>query len=592
MEKSKRIEFIQPGNRTALKKCATLFLPLIIMAATNSLYAQQNQAESCLQSAQDSFDKKELTKAIGTLRACIGQYPENADLHILLGQVKESKGELMSAESSLRKAIILSQNSALAYYSLGVVLYKQNMVQQALPEANKAASLAPDNGDYHYFHGNILYRMKRYNEALTAYGKTVDLEPCHVGAINNRGTIFRIQGKFELAEKSYQQAIQCDSAYFLAYRNLGYLYLKSDLPEKAVQPLLTALTLRPEDPQAHYYLADALYDLGNFEKAITHYIATTEGRPGFAPAFFNLSLCYKNLLQWMKSLEAMQRAVRFAPGDVNYRIRLGDAYLRMEFIDQAMELYEVAISMDSQLPLAYYRLGDIYKEKENYQTAIQKYDAAFKFGFDSSKIHFKKGVAYFHLTRYKSALDELKQVQQTTVEYPKALFHLGLIHLNLDSLYTALVFLKEAYQIDSTAIDISYHLGLTQKRMSNYGEAVSAFQKVIKLNVNHTKAYYNLGQIWRLLGEQKKAQTAMKTFTRLSDLERDIMRFQRLISSRPDSTALYRELAKRQYTIQRYSEALLTIREGLKKDSHNSEAKALLSKIVAAVTRQKLSDFE
>ncbi|MFQ5627631.1 MAG: tetratricopeptide repeat protein, partial [bacterium] len=66
----------------------------------------------------------------------------------------------------------------------------------------------------------------------------------------------------------------------------------------------------------------------------------------------------------------------------------------------------------------------------------------------------------------------------------------------------------------------------------------------------------------------------------------------RLITSLPDSTTLYRELARRQLDIQQYEAALQTIRQGLQHDPNDADGKNLLSKIVAALTREKVLGVE
>jgi tetratricopeptide (TPR) repeat protein len=368
--------------------------------------------------------------------------------------------------------------------------------------------------------------------------------------------------------------------------------LKQKQPAKALAPLHAALKLNADDPQSHYYLADALFDLGRHEEAIPHYLQTIQNRPSFAPAYHNLGLCYQKTLEWAKGLQALQRAAHFAPGEAMYRKRLADAYFRMEIIDEAAAEYFAALTIDSTMAAAHFRLGDLYKKKENYLWAIQKYETARRFGFDASKVHFKKGVALFQLAQYDAAKAELRQVAPNTAEHPHALFHLGMIDLTRDALDEAVKSLTQADRLDSSLADISYHLGLAYFKKGRYPEARPALQKTIRLNPNHSGAHYNLAKVWRQLREPAKAETAMKTFVRLSELERETKRYERLVSSFPDSAALYHELAQRQYELREYAAALQTIRQGLQREPENQAAKALLSNIVAALTRQKLLELE
>lgn len=60
--------------------------------------------------------------------------------------------------------------------------------------------------------------------------------------------------------------------------------------------LESVLRYRPDDPRAHYYLGNLLYDKHRRQEAIHHWEAATQGDPGFSIPWRNLGIAYYNVL--------------------------------------------------------------------------------------------------------------------------------------------------------------------------------------------------------------------------------------------------------------------------------------------------------
>ncbi len=58
--------------------------------------------------------------------------------------------------------------------------------------------------------GNIAIKEHNNEQALYYYEQALKLEPCFVDALNNKGTVYFNQGKWDKAVHEYDQAITCN----------------------------------------------------------------------------------------------------------------------------------------------------------------------------------------------------------------------------------------------------------------------------------------------------------------------------------------------------------------------------------------------
>lgn len=78
--------------------------------------------------------------------------------------------------------------------------------------------------------------------------------------------------------------------------------------------LESAIRVLEKAPRAHYYLGCLLYDKKQNEKAIQHWLTSTEEEPSFATSYRNLAIAYYNKEHDIsKALPAMKRAVELDP---------------------------------------------------------------------------------------------------------------------------------------------------------------------------------------------------------------------------------------------------------------------------------------
>ena len=103
-----------------------------------------------------------------------------------------------------------------------------------------------------------------------SFARAVSLDPDDPYALNNLGSVYLQQGRFEEAITVLQRAIKLNSDYHKAYCNLGTAYARLGKTGRAVGFYRKALKLNPRNPDAHLNLGAALAGLGKRTQAVTH----------------------------------------------------------------------------------------------------------------------------------------------------------------------------------------------------------------------------------------------------------------------------------------------------------------------------------
>lgn len=117
-----------------------------------------------------------------------------------------------------------------------------------------------------------------------------------------KGYIYELMGELENAKEAHKLGEASDYSCCFPNRTEEVLILES------------AIRVLEKAPRAHYYLGCLLYDKKQNEKAIQHWLTSTEEEPSFATSYRNLAIAYYNKEHDIsKALPAMKRAVELDP---------------------------------------------------------------------------------------------------------------------------------------------------------------------------------------------------------------------------------------------------------------------------------------
>jgi tetratricopeptide (TPR) repeat protein len=200
-----------------------------------------------------AFRAKNYDLAIQQYESVIKARPEAGDVYLRLGQTFAMKGDLNAAMRTFEKAKELRPNDATPYVQLAMLMERTGNQAKARP----------------------------------IYEQVLKLNPDHPVALNNlayllaeNGTVAELDQALALAQQARQKLPDNPDVA----DTLGWIYIKKNLSDNAVQIFTQLVAKRPEVSTYHYHLAMALYQRGDKQQARKELRSAEERKPAASEA--------------------------------------------------------------------------------------------------------------------------------------------------------------------------------------------------------------------------------------------------------------------------------------------------------------------
>lgn len=272
--------------------------------------------------------------------------------------------------------------------------------------------------------------------------------------ILHKANEYFINGHYYMAAKYYAKAVELKASGGDVYKNYGIALTKLSNYDSAVKYLKISAQLGPYDAETYYSLGNALYlnarALNNAEKflqAAEYLEKAVTLSPETEKNYLTIGLCYRNtgmqenarawyrraLLsgnfsqsgfynlightfreegRYKEAAGYYKRAVDSDLGFVAAYCNLGDMYLKMNDVPNALLNYEKAADINPSFLAAYLKMGEVYANQNDYDAAIPFYLRALRINPDNDRANYLLGFAYKHLGRSGEAVEYLKKAAE------------------------------------------------------------------------------------------------------------------------------------------------------------------------------------
>jgi tetratricopeptide (TPR) repeat protein len=184
----------------------------------------------------------------------------------------------------------------------------------------------------------------------------------------------------------------------------------------------------------------------------------------------------------------LNEALQSFPQSARLWLALGLANLKMSKNSEAAQAFDHAIELDPKFAQAYAYLGMTRVAVGEYEEGARLYEQALQRDPKLAVVHYLIADAL---------------LKQTDADITRIEAHL-----------------KRAIQMDTTYAPAQLALGKLYARTGRLTEAAAELERVITLDPNLAEAYYQLGRAYSRLKRAAEAQTALATFRRLSDSQK------------------------------------------------------------------------
>jgi len=313
--------------------------------------------------------------------------------------------------------------------------------------------------------------------------------------------------------------------------------------QQSLDLLQGALQQNPDMAILKYHLALTYHDMKQYDKAIPIYESIINDPTVQSPLLYSdIASAYLATGDNDKFVSYLRESIKDFPEDLNQYSKLASYYQDQNQLDNAVEVLNEGLKIESRYADYYNSLaiidhlkGDEQGEFDLYQKAIS-YDFLYAAGHENLSILYEEmrndlkdalvearialeiDPSPYHVSRVMEIYTELNQPDQAK-KYETQLLamkdldgpsynSLGLEYLDTNDYSQAEIYFKKAIAIDPTLPNPYNNLGITLDSLHQPDEALVSYQKAIQLNPEYANAYSNMGVIYAEKGQYQNAVTA------------------------------------------------------------------------------------
>lgn len=360
----------------------------------------------------------EYTNAKKTIMQAREIAPDDPKIASLAGSLLNRMEDPVSAIKQYKEGISNNPNDAYLTYSLALNYYKQGDIANAIETFKKTVRL---NNNYltalsHGHLGTIYFNRDDMDASEHHFREALVDRPKDARYLYNLGVVLLNKGKNEEALSSFSKALDAGSNDPKIYRYIAQSFEDLRMPSNAINSLKKALSIRPNDIDSMFQLADLYYREGSLTEAEEIYrniVLSTPGDANTESALINLGIIMNKMERYSEAISSFEKVIQLNPKNDSAYYNLGMAYKNAEQPTKAIENWRKAASLNPNDTKSAEAIGDYYFENGYYLEASQEYEEIIKGNIPNIyEIKLKLADSYFRLKNYRTSekilLDVLK----------------------------------------------------------------------------------------------------------------------------------------------------------------------------------------
>lgn len=407
-------------------------------------------------------------------------------------------------------------------YSRGVEAINNNNAEEALDYLNKEINEHPDNGyafawialvrNYNEEFGRALtaaniavkkipskdkeYKAFAYGtraqvylnledtiQALKDYSQAINIVPDDDRFYNQRAQVYYEQGKYDLADKDYLKMISLKEGDVMGYTGIGRNANAQKRYEDAIKQFDYVVKLEPNYSSAYSFRAESYIGLKKYNEAIDDVISAL-GIDRDRKAFYELQELADSAFEQTVAKLKVQKIKE--PNEQSWDYDLGIVYERAAKYNKAIAYYKESLEKESNIITAS-RISSCYDDLGDYDKALEYCNQAIALDSVKANYLYEKANILDNAGRTQEAIKTMSDYIANTPDEPAGYYQRG--------------WFKD-------------HSGDIEGALEDYTMAIT-------LQPNVAYAYLNRGVLYRLKGENAKAESDFKQVVRLDSIPED-----------------------------------------------------------------------
>jgi tetratricopeptide (TPR) repeat protein len=338
--------------------------------------------------------------------------PTNDASMFELAGLEKARNNNPVVQSLLEHAVTVNPNNEWYWIALAGSYEKSNDLSKLENVFNELIRLNPTKSDYYFDKANALAIQKRYDEALKMYDKVEELSGPSEDLLINRQKIYIRQGDVKKAISALDELITANPTQVKYYMMQAEIYNSNNLNDKALEVLLKAKSIDPQNGIVHLALADIYRERKNTEASYD------ELEIAFANPNVDIDQKLRIILGYVpqfpepnaraSALELSRLLTVAHPANSKAFAIYGDMLLQSEKAAEAKTAYKKAISLDDQAYNVWEQLVRIDLSENDVDAAIKDGETSLSFFPNQSWMNYMVGVAWQQKNDCKKAISYFK----------------------------------------------------------------------------------------------------------------------------------------------------------------------------------------
>ncbi len=424
------------------------------------LKTSPNDVDALVYKGQVQIQTKD-AGAIDSLQQALKNDPDNAVAHYQLGIAFIQQQNENRAEAEWREAVRIRPNLTDAQRSLATLELRRGDFDGLQQTAQQIIAVEPNSPDGFLWKGVADMSRQQYSDAQQDGEKAMQIAPQSSAPLVQLGSVQLAQKHYADAEKFYQRALDKNPASSEALSGLMNTYFAEKQPDKAIAAANAQIAKSPNTSNFYDLLATALFnghkDYPGAEAALRKAVDLDKNN---IDALEKLGKVQVQEGSADQALALYQQSLKDNPREVRFYILSGELYESKKNWDQAKSMYQQALNLSPDQPLASNNLAYVILEQGgNVDVAMGLAQTARRGMPDSPNAADTLGWAYYQKGIYQSAISQFQEALR----------------------------LSEKRGAPDDA-DLHYHLGLAYEKTKQTALARQQLEKAVKLKPNNADA--------------------------------------------------------------------------------------------------------
>lgn len=502
------------------------------------------RVESILSLARFYINTKEMAQAEATFKQAISVNESSAMAHAEYGKFLVQVGRSDQAETEFRRAVEVEPANTDARFILASFYFVNKQFDKAEAAYKALADLNQERPDGRAILADFYSSIGRFDDAVNIYQDIISKAPDYTRGHYRLTEILLQRGDTQGAFAQVASLLKSNDRDIQARLLRARIYLQSNEPDgikKAIEDLAEVLKQDPNSRDGLYFMADAYFRASKIEQARGYAGNLIGAHPDYLPAKLmeaQISLTTKDVasaiaqandlldrldktapsadaspqmlaglraktltlrgmaeLQLDKTKQArddLTAARNLAPNTTSSYNNLASVALAENKADEAISLYEHALTIDSTDFQALSGLVNVYSKQKRFDLAHQRLDRVLNGQPQNASLHYLKAQVYGYERNGQAAESELRRALEIDSNYLAAYSALGALYANISRRDEAIAEYRKILEHKPDDAATYTLIGMLEDSRGNHDAAIENYRKALEVDPNAAIAANNL----------------------------------------------------------------------------------------------------